>query len=310
MLCTRNIILSFKLTAQSCGTKEAMLRNYSSLVSGEYAGKSISDKSLQAFHSSSSLQFDDEPQFSRSEIGARLLSLLNDYFQIDPNHSNKIRTIPMRKALQHLQLDSVYEELIDDDKYLIGIHGASILSLARIIPFPSEIGQMSTYHNPYHRNGAPLYFFYGDNLRMAMHYSSLNSVGTEKITGESDPDYFPHRIGVLGFVNQDVIHQINEGKKSTQTSQQQEIIVSETEAWGQIRGGMPDNFKIGNEVRIPSLYHSQISNLLVFGIKGSKRMFPLDKGIQYHNGHTCRWEKGKGYVDLDDEVHHKHDNRA
>lgn len=272
-------------------------RTYASTIPPIHDKQAIFVTTLTPFANTPCFYFDNANQFTSSWLHQKLSPLFNTYFQVKPYRSHAIQTISMRETLQHLEVEEMYADQIDEEKYLIGIHGASVSSLPSIIPYPSAIKKMSTFHNPFHTENSPVWFFYGDNVRMAMHYSELNSMHTEIINGDSDPLYFPAQVCVLGFANKSLIDKINSEKKETN----QEIIVSETIAWGKRPGGLPDEFKIGNEIRIPEVYHSGLSNLLLFGVKGGKRSFPLDQSLQYHEGKPCRWEKGKGYIDLEEE---------
>ena len=300
MFSTLNKIKPHKFITNHFKYNTRFARHYSLVTTQEYAKTILFNQTLSAFQDTTSLHFDDRHKFNISPLNDKLRTLLHTYFTVNPYHDKKIKTISMRHTLELLDIDSVYSNVIKDDYYLIGIHGTSFLSLPNIIPYPSEIKNMETSHNPYHKNNQPICFFYGDNLRMSLHYSDINSICTEKITGDSDPDYYPDRVGILGFASKPLIDYIND-KTVTEHDQNKskDIIVAETIAWVRQKGGIPDECKIGNEIRIPSLYHSQISNLLVFGIKGEKRPTPLDEGIQYDNGKQCRWKKGIGYTETD-----------
>lgn len=274
-------------------------RNYSVIVTQEYAKKTLFNQTLNAFHADSSLHFDNQQQLNSSSLYNKLRTLFHEYFNLAPYHDKKIKTLSMKHTLQLLDLDTAYSSAINDDYYFIGIHGTSILSLPNIIPFPSEIKNMQTFHNPYHNSNQPVCMFYGDNLRIPLHYSMINSICTEQITGDSDPNYYPDRVAVLGFASKSVIDRINDETAAKKDDKNNAIIVAETIAWVRPKGGIPDECKIGNEIRIPSFYHSQISNLLIFSVKGDKRPAPLDEGIQYDNGKQCRWKKGIGYTETD-----------
>lgn len=275
--------------------QKSLRSNYSTIVHTQNV-KSMFAEQLQAFNALPYLHFENQIQFTHSDFYEKLNLVLNHHFKLNPYSGVAIQTISMKETLQYLGLDTAYAEFIDEDKCLIGTHGASFLSLPHLIPHPLVIKKMPTYHNPFHTENGPVWFFYGDNISMALHYSELNSIHTEIITGDSDAHYFPDRIGILGFAPKHLIDQINLTHPSGSQKPEQNIPVGSTEAWGQRNGGMPDNFKIGHDVRVPAFYHSQISNMLVFSIKGTKRQFPLDEGVQYHEGQSCRWTKGIGYT--------------
>jgi hypothetical protein len=253
---------------------------------------------LDVFSSAERLHFANEQTFVSSDLCQSLDKLLSVDFRIQPNSENVLTTLPMRDVLKKLSLESAYGKFVEDDKWLIGIHGTGYSSLPAIVPQLTNIKAMNSSHNPYHTIGAPVWFFYGSNLRMALHYSSLNAIQSETITGDSNPHYYPQRIGVLGFVDRFVINQLVLDMQAKQHTDS--IIAADTYTWlRRNQSCHPDEERIGKEIRLPALYHKHAVHLPIFAIHGAKRRQPLDEGIQYANGQACRWVKGEGYKDLE-----------
>lgn len=200
--------------------------------------------------------------------------LLNTYenderYQIEPYRTQRIQTITMEEALEKLKLRELYGQYIDANKWLLGIHGDSIQALPQIIPSLQGIKKIPKYHNRYHREDSPLWFFYGDNVRMSLHYSNLNSINTDSYNDSRDNFYYPRRVGVVGFADTVLIEHINQTKL---LQCETKVPIRETIAWGKTNKNRPPrNFKIGKEILIEQKLFNLTMSLPVFSIKGRKR---------------------------------------
>jgi hypothetical protein len=239
---------------------------------------------MQTFSSTPALHFTSQYAFHESELYKRLQYIFSNAYSLD---GSELKTVSLQKTLSLLGLDVFYKKYSDTNKYLIGTHGTSKDLLHAIVPELHGIKPMGTAHNPFHSSSGPVLFFYGSNVNMILHYSHINSVMTEHVTGSSDPHYFPDRIGVLGFADQAIIDKINARKIPVENTQAS-IKKSHDKS--------PEDYVIGKEVRLPKTYHAAMLNLPIFSIRGTKRLLPLDNGKQYADGKECAWIKGKGYV--------------
>ncbi len=244
---------------------------------------------MQTFYAVRSLHFANEEAFHNSPISQQLRGVLAGKYRLSPGQ-NPLQTLSMQETMQLLGLDITYRRYLDPNKYLLGVHGAGACSLPATMPRLVDVKQMATSHNPFHFNSSQVLFFYGNNVRMVLHYSHLNSVATEEINGESDPHYYADRVGIVGFVDKEVVDEIN--RESSQIT-----VANTAAAVKHSYDKSPEDYLIGNEVRLPKIYHPAVFNLPLFSIKGARRLFPLDKGEQYVDGKRCSWKKGEGFID-------------
>jgi hypothetical protein len=240
---------------------------------------------LRAFAAASPLHFESEKAFLASSLSEKLRSLFNEHYELSPNNQSPLRTLSMQATLSHLGLASFYRPFLKPSTYLIGIHGTSQQALPAILPNLPDIKKIASTHNPYHAREQNVLFFYGNNIKMSLHYSALNSIGTETIDGNSDPKYYPARVGVLGFADAAVIAEIQAKRIKLATTQAAQKQSHHTQL---------EESEIGKEIQLPKQWHAHTLQLPVFSIKGNLRLFPLNEGAIYHNGVLCHWEAGVG----------------
>src|SRR5262249_29607921 len=90
---------------------------------------------LKAFFAAP-LHFNDDKTFIHSPIYSRLRTIFQENYYLNCC-SSTLKTISMQEVISFLNLTATYDAFIDPQKYLLGTHGASVLSLPHIVPYPN-----------------------------------------------------------------------------------------------------------------------------------------------------------------------------